>query len=85
MKSEYINCRGKDITPVCASFIPAKTTNADRIRNMTDEELAKWITSIDGDYICPPDNSCNCGTGGCVEGWLRWLKKSVETEGATNV
>lgn len=42
-------------------------TNADRIRAMTDEELAEWI-------------SCNCvgdGYGNEAEDWLDWLKQEV--------
>ena len=55
-------------------------TNADRIRSMTDEELANFITSIDGDYPCPPDNSCSCRSSNCMKGWLEWLKKEVKDE-----
>ena len=56
--------------------------NAERIRQMTDEELAKTICR------CPPPfNNCNylcdicsahdddCGT--C---WLNWLKQEVKNE-----
>jgi len=48
--------------------IPAVTTNADRIRNMTDEELAEWL-------------SCNCtgdGYGNSAEDWLDWLKEEAK-------
>lgn len=42
-------------------------TNADKIRNMTDEELAKWLNYYAHDgYINP---SC---------GWLKWLKQTVD-------
>lgn len=37
-------------------------TNADRIRFMTDEELAEWIISITEDN---------------TEGWLEWLKQEA--------
>lgn len=39
-------------------------TNADRIRNMTDEELADWLI-MNGD-------------GSDYETWLEWLKKESE-------
>ena len=37
------------------------STNADRIRSMSDEELAKWIC-----YILDDD---------CFEEWLDWLRQ----------
>lgn len=42
-------------------------TNADRIRAMTDKELAEWL-------------SCNCtgdGYGNSAEDWLDWLRQEV--------
>lgn len=43
-------------------------TNADRIRAMSDEELAKWL-----EYE---------GGGACAEvlGWLEWLRQPAEEE-----
>lgn len=63
-----------------------KPSNADKIRQMTDEELAKTMHST-GD--CPP---CECPyayadlseSGGnitdkqCVECWLDWLKQETK-------
>lgn len=46
-------------------------TNADRIRAMTDKELAKIITGE-----CPPGGAkCNGRCGTC---WLKWLRSPVE-------
>ena len=57
------------------------TTNADRLREMTDEELAWFI----GYYGCPPNthNSCPKEFAGedetdCEACWLKWLKEEVE-------
>ena len=61
--------------------VTPKQTNTDRIRSMTDEELAEFIVSIDPDYPCPPNNSCSycklpdCSIKGCKDGWLEWLKQ----------
>ena len=46
-------------------------TNADRIRAMTDEELAEWIANdlIEPGYYEP---------GVCKKIWLEWLKKEVD-------
>jgi len=44
-----------------------KRTNADRIRAMTNEELAEWL-------------SCNCtgdGYGNSAEDWLDWLRQAA--------
>lgn len=78
MKSEYINCknckddchcRGKDLTPICIAFKPVKTTNADRIRAMTDEELAEFLAWVDFGRNYPGDKT-----------WLDWLKATVEVQ-----
>ena len=46
-------------------------TNADRIRAMTDEELAKIINGG-----CTPGGAkCNGRCGTC---WLEWLRSTVE-------
>lgn len=56
-------------------------TNADRIRNMTDEQLANLlylaeigIIGVDKDYPC---ECCNVKTN-CEKCWLEWLHSEVE-------
>ena len=44
-------------------------TNADRIRAMTDEELAEWISS----------NCVGDGYGNSTAEWLEWLKMEEQT------
>lgn len=46
------------------------TTNADRIRSMSDEELAKKISGIESFAL-------TCGGGWPLEKWLDWLKLEV--------
>lgn len=91
MKSDFINCKnctddchckGKDITPICISFKPAKTTNADRIRGYTDEELADLFADNDCGY-CRIHDFCfakGCQID-CEDMWLDWLKQEVSDEG----
>ena len=92
MKSDFINCKnctdecrckGKDITPICLSFKPSKITNADRIRAMTDEELAEFITPVK----CVDCHLLDCGVEEemlngkrrtCQERVLDWLKQESE-------
>ena len=51
----------------CPHFIPK--TNADRIRAMSDEDLAKWMAE------------CNAyGERADASQWLPWLKQPVEVE-----
>ena len=75
MKSEFINCKnctddcrckGKDITPICISFKPAKTTNADLIRAMTDEELVFFLWWFAAE------------SGKTKDQWLDWLKQEAQ-------
>ena len=62
-----------DVTPV---------TNADRIRTMTDEELAEQVC----DHTCMlcPIEGCEGrieeGRKKCKQHWLDWLKQEVDDE-----
>ena len=50
----------------CVSYCPQATpprTNADRIRSMSDEELAKWICDILDDD--------------CFKEWVNWLQQGI--------
>lgn len=59
-----------------------KITNADRIRAMSDDELAQWIADI---AICNNCRAKNMDTAkpckglydGCKGNWLYWLKQEV--------
>ena len=54
-------------------------SNADRIRAMSDEELAERFSKQDW-WNCPPTGTpCRGGLGyGCTACWLDWLKSPVE-------
>lgn len=54
-------------------------TNADRIRNMTDEELAKLLST--GTFICEGRKDICEDMPGCEECRLAWLKAPAESEG----
>ena len=62
-------CREKPAFPI---------TNADRIRSMTDEEMAEWIMSI-GPAACPirDDHGDECRFSHCKDCWLDWLKQEA--------
>ena len=61
------------ITVPLSDFI--KKTNADRIRAMTDEELAEWVSSRK--ETCPPIKEWKCSRESCHECWLAWLKQDA--------
>ena len=59
----------------CGLFKPKPQTNADRIRSMTDEELANCITDDLCDRVCHSPLSCD---GNCEIQVLKWLKQGCE-------
>ena len=52
----------------------APWTNGDAIRDMTDEELASFITSDLCELLCGSPLSCD---GDCEKKMLDWLKQEV--------
>jgi len=67
--------RDKKYGPSCRSDCTNKhPSNADRIRAMSDEELAKWIHEIvDCSSACPAYNECD----ECRPSLLNWLKQEA--------
>lgn len=57
-------------------------TNADRIRAMTDEELAEKVSVRTFCIACPVTGcDANIGLNQCRDTWLAWLRAPVESEG----
>lgn len=65
----------------CKDFEQQKQTNADRIRSMSDEELAEFLDVIEQDGIqsqCTvPCDVCTEKTE-CANCWKDWLQSEVE-------
>lgn len=59
-------------------------TNADKIRAMTDEGLAKYLCELYGGCApdCPNYETCDVDCDGyyCDTAWLRWLKQEVDDD-----
>lgn len=55
-----------------------KPTNADRIRAMSDEELALFIEKCTKGFIEPTGCGDNCLREDCYDCWLDWLKQEAE-------
>ena len=75
----------------CDQYRPAKPlTNADRIRHMTDEELAEFIDIYDIEDICKTRcaktgearERCMCYGEECKGNILQWLKQEVSEDAA---
>ena len=59
----------------CIFYNALTPTNADRIRAMSDEELAVFF---DERPLCPePKEHCPCN---CAKCWIEWLKQPAEEE-----
>ena len=78
------NCSGakqdREIA-LCLWYDPPKT-NADRIRAMSDEELAEWIfnrVKCQNCYMLPCVKHGDEGNGNCMQLWLDWLKQEEGT------
>lgn len=65
-------------------------TNADRIRAMSDEELAEFLVTANPTncidcafscgWRCQPDRQDYSDTEKCIEGKKRWLKQPAEVD-----
>ena len=54
-------------------------TNSERIRDMADEELARFLSECADCATCQLVNQKNCGTEEtCAKAFLDWLKQPVE-------
>lgn len=64
-------------SPECYEF--ELYTNADRIRAMSDEELAVFLESSRG---CPSDDDCEYGVHAtpenCIKHWATWLQQPAK-------
>ena len=60
---------------------PKVETNADRIRAMSDEELAKYLSNPCDCAVDPErDGFRECGNDLCVKYLLEWLQQPAEEE-----
>ena len=63
-------------------FVKPPMTNADRIRAMSDEELAELLTTGKGNFDCfechATPHECEAN---CKEGCIVWLQQPAEEDG----
>lgn len=70
LEEEYINTSTDTSTNSLDASTNTSTTNADRIRSMTDEELAEFFSERD-----KIPNSYKCKE---IDDWMNWLQSEVE-------
>ena len=58
----------------CLNYVRKPQTNADRIRAMTDEELAEKISGLESFAL-------TCGGAWPPEKWLEWLRQEFNEGG----
>lgn len=73
------DCESWRVLGPCTAETPS---NGDKIRRMTDEELAEWIETIADCRMCKIDEG-HCSGGGlnsrasCMIKWLDWLQQEA--------
>ena len=72
---EYARCCLNYDCDNCRRIRTVEPTNADRIRSMTDEEMAELLVSTDGDF---PPNCEDVPVRKLEAYWLDWLKQEAE-------
>ena len=93
---KYDNCKdcvarcvhaGKDREFICGNGVSCKVTkkpiatNADKIRAMSNEELAKYLSNPCECTVDPErDGYRECGNDLCVKYLLEWLQQPAEEE-----
>jgi hypothetical protein len=60
---------------------PKPITNADRIRAMSDDELAEWCFIITYNVACYYQGDEKLKYPVSPLGWLDWLREEVSTDG----
>ena len=83
--NRYCDSAGTDrFVAVCSGYTrePQPMTNADRIRAMSDEELAKWMAGLTTVGACndlgiPDSDLCDRKCESCC---LAWLRRAAEEE-----
>ena len=73
------SCEQADrVEDYCINHEERPMTNADRIRQMTDEELAElWWERVDC-VVCPVHRDCKMTGQDCKQLALSWLKQEVD-------
>lgn len=81
---KYHDCKnGSGLTWPCNAYSPKIITNADKIRALSDEELAEFLDETQRQeceslHVLKNDGSLRFES--CKNGWLFWLKQPLSGE-----
>jgi hypothetical protein len=76
---EHLSIMDKDYDLIHEFMMESKLkTNADRIRNMSDDELAEWINKKNMCEQCVYTPGGLCMRKPCINGILEWLQSEAE-------
>nr|DAF31462.1 MAG TPA: hypothetical protein [Caudoviricetes sp.] len=76
---EHLSIMDKDHTLIHKFIMESKPkTNADRIRNLSDNELAEWINKKNMCEQCVYTPGGLCMRKPCINGILEWLQSEAE-------
>ena len=68
-----------EVYAVQAGILKSTATNADRIRSMTDEELAEWLNDMQGySFSCGLIEARISEYPNRYNAWLEWLKEEAK-------
>jgi hypothetical protein len=79
--NDIVSAESNKAKEIAAEITAPPKSNADRIRQMTDEEISENISFIDCSK-CPLCNT-HC-EGHCREKFLEWLKQEVNSDAGTD-
>ena len=67
-----------DLDAQCSEFKQKPMTNGDKIRSMSDEELAERFYM----FLCVHflDDKVECKDDGCRKCWMKWLREEAEDD-----
>lgn len=57
---------------------PRPMTHGDKMRAMSDEELAAWMRDSVSCAICPMRDACRGNIKTCSARWYAWLKAAAD-------
>jgi hypothetical protein len=82
MKCRYKESCGYEfcLEEECIDFEPQAETNADKIRDITDEELASFLLLKVSNEKCYGICLGSCTGNDCISGIVKWLKQPAEVE-----
>ena len=81
---KYEDCKsGCGLTWPCGAYAQKFVTNGDRLRAMSDEELALFLDDVqrkECESLHLLENDGTLRFESCVNGWLYWLREVIQND-----